>query len=518
MALRILLADDSMVAQNMGKKILTDAGYDVHVVSNGAAAVKKLPEIDPDIILLDVYMPGYTGLEVCTRVKNAPQTAHIPVLLTVGKMEPFKTEDGMRVMADGMIIKPFEASDLAAVVGKLAERVRTKPETAPAKPAPEPLKERESVFEPAQESEHRQTQTDIAVAPAFIDDMPASPDSSPAAPEPTAEIEVLPAEPMIDALGVEPTPAAAFELQTEDPLLERTPEPVHGEPVLSAAASDAPVSAMEVENEPAHLEDEPPEAELYSEPPATGANEPLAATFEAFNVAADTAETAAHMAAAAVTSSAPVAMPFAAPAPFGQTSPDDNVIAKAMAAMLHAQGARQIDDPAAQTLDAFAHSIGVAVETEPAAAEQLDEQPAPSEEADPVEIAPLESELDASATREESVFSSTESTPAVVEMAAPEDQLAAEPDALAAQQESATELEIAAPSPCEIESGEVTTIGDPEPTVETADVSVDESVVANDASADGDDALAASIAERVLERLKPQLVEEIRKELRNARS
>ena len=64
MALKILLADDSTTAQNMGKKILTEAGYEVVAVSNGAAAVKKIAEHKPDMIVLDVYMPGYTGLEV----------------------------------------------------------------------------------------------------------------------------------------------------------------------------------------------------------------------------------------------------------------------------------------------------------------------------------------------------------------------------------------------------------------------------------------------------------------------
>ncbi len=122
MALRILLADDSMTAQNMGKKILTDAGFDVITVSNGAAAVKKLAESSPDIAILDVYMPGYTGLEVCERMKSAPATARVPVLLSVGKMEPFRPEDGMKVKADGVIIKPFEATDLVTVVDKLAER------------------------------------------------------------------------------------------------------------------------------------------------------------------------------------------------------------------------------------------------------------------------------------------------------------------------------------------------------------------------------------------------------------
>ena len=83
MARRILLADDSVTAQNMGRRILADAGYEVVTVNNGSAALKKIAENKPDIIVLDVYMPGYGGLEVCQRVKQAPDTARIPVLLTV---------------------------------------------------------------------------------------------------------------------------------------------------------------------------------------------------------------------------------------------------------------------------------------------------------------------------------------------------------------------------------------------------------------------------------------------------
>src|SRR5882724_11906179 len=112
-----------MTAQNMGKKILTEAGYEVVAVSNGAAAVKKIAEQKPDIIILDVYMPGYSGLEVCEKVRGSLDTMKTPVLLTVGKMEPYKPEDANRVKADGVIIKPFEASDLLAIMKKFEERI-----------------------------------------------------------------------------------------------------------------------------------------------------------------------------------------------------------------------------------------------------------------------------------------------------------------------------------------------------------------------------------------------------------
>ncbi|HYM76229.1 MAG TPA: response regulator [Candidatus Dormibacteraeota bacterium] len=130
MARKILLADDSVTAQNMGRKILADAGYEVITVNNGSAALKKISEQKPDLIVLDVYMPGYSGLEVCQRIKEVAETSRIPILLTVGKLEPFKPEEAKRVRADGFIVKPFEASELLSALSKLEDKVVPRPETS----------------------------------------------------------------------------------------------------------------------------------------------------------------------------------------------------------------------------------------------------------------------------------------------------------------------------------------------------------------------------------------------------
>lgn len=123
MARRILLADDSVTAQNMGRKILSDAGYEVITVNNGSAALKKIAEQKPDLIVLDVYMPGYSGLEVCQRIKDTRETSRIPILLTVGKLEPFKPEEARRAKADAYIVKPFEASELLVALTKLEDKI-----------------------------------------------------------------------------------------------------------------------------------------------------------------------------------------------------------------------------------------------------------------------------------------------------------------------------------------------------------------------------------------------------------
>jgi CheY-like chemotaxis protein len=132
LARKILLADDSVTAQNMGRKILADAGYEVIAVNNGSAALKKIAELKPDLVILDVYMPGYSGLEVCQRLKESPESARIPVLLSVGKLEPFKPEEAQRVRADAYIVKPFEASELLSALSKLEDKVV--PRAEPSKP------------------------------------------------------------------------------------------------------------------------------------------------------------------------------------------------------------------------------------------------------------------------------------------------------------------------------------------------------------------------------------------------
>src|SRR2546423_11544129 len=132
LARKILLADDSVTAQNMGRKILADAGYEVITVNNGSAALKKIAEHKPDLIVLDVYMPGYSGLEVCQRLKESQQTSRLPVLLTVGKLEPFKPEEAKRVRADAFIVKPFEASELLSALSRLEDKIV--PRNEPSKP------------------------------------------------------------------------------------------------------------------------------------------------------------------------------------------------------------------------------------------------------------------------------------------------------------------------------------------------------------------------------------------------
>ena len=131
MSLKILLADDSMTAQKLGQKILTDAGHQVIAVSNGAAAVKRIAEHKPDLLVLDVFMPGYSGPEVCAKVRAGTEGADTPVLLTVGQMEHFDPAEGEKVKADGIIVKPFVAKDLEELVAKIEQKLKAPPPAQP---------------------------------------------------------------------------------------------------------------------------------------------------------------------------------------------------------------------------------------------------------------------------------------------------------------------------------------------------------------------------------------------------
>jgi CheY-like chemotaxis protein len=118
---RILLVDDSPHAQRMGERILSEEGYEVVTVSNADSALIRLDDVDPDVVLADVVMPGRTGYEICQYLKMSPRHRHVRVILTAGVLETLDDAAAARVEADGTLRKPFEASALTAAVKPLAE-------------------------------------------------------------------------------------------------------------------------------------------------------------------------------------------------------------------------------------------------------------------------------------------------------------------------------------------------------------------------------------------------------------
>ena len=133
---RILLADDSPHAQRMGGRILSDEGHEVITVSDGKAAMLRLADASPDLIIADYSMPEVSGLELCQYVK-----AHggVPVILTASALEPVDEEAVNRARADGLLKKPFEASLLLESVGRFVAPGRKTRAAEPAADLPRPV-------------------------------------------------------------------------------------------------------------------------------------------------------------------------------------------------------------------------------------------------------------------------------------------------------------------------------------------------------------------------------------------
>jgi len=121
MASRILLADDSITIQKVVNLTFADEGIEVVTVSNGEMAQRLLGEINPDLVLADIFMPGRNGYELCQYVKESPQFRRVPVVLLVGAFEPFDQAEARRVGADGHLTKPFESRTLVETVRKLIQ-------------------------------------------------------------------------------------------------------------------------------------------------------------------------------------------------------------------------------------------------------------------------------------------------------------------------------------------------------------------------------------------------------------
>ena len=108
---KILVADDNSNIQKMVGLALKDLGIDVVAVGNGEAAVRKISDLRPDLVLADVFMPVRNGYEVCQYVKMDASLAHIPVILLVGAFDPLDEQEAQRVGADGVLKKPFVPPD-----------------------------------------------------------------------------------------------------------------------------------------------------------------------------------------------------------------------------------------------------------------------------------------------------------------------------------------------------------------------------------------------------------------------
>jgi len=118
----ILLADDSPHAQRMGERILREEGFEVVSLTDGETALLRLSDVDPDLVIADVFLPGKNGFELCRHVKTHHR--HARVILTAGLLEKFEESDAKQAGCDAILRKPFEASVVIETIRPLAQEAR----------------------------------------------------------------------------------------------------------------------------------------------------------------------------------------------------------------------------------------------------------------------------------------------------------------------------------------------------------------------------------------------------------
>jgi len=112
---RILVVDDMKYLRDVQVLVLNDAGYTTTALSSAREALDRLPELAPDLILLDVSMPGMDGRQFLARLRSTPQWQQLPVILTTGRaVDDVARENGCDVLS-----KPFTDTALLDLVRKL---------------------------------------------------------------------------------------------------------------------------------------------------------------------------------------------------------------------------------------------------------------------------------------------------------------------------------------------------------------------------------------------------------------
>src|SRR5574339_1059427 len=114
MGSKVLIVDDEYIGRETLQSVLEGEGYELEMAENGFQAIEKARKLLPDVILLDVMMPGMTGFEVCQRIRNDPQIAEIPIIILTALDDRESLLTGLKAGADDFISKPFDRFELRA--------------------------------------------------------------------------------------------------------------------------------------------------------------------------------------------------------------------------------------------------------------------------------------------------------------------------------------------------------------------------------------------------------------------
>jgi two-component system alkaline phosphatase synthesis response regulator PhoP len=118
----ILVVDDEEDILELVKYNLSKSGYGVSCEATGGAAIQTARTTLPDLVILDLMLPGLDGFEVCSLLKNDPKTRHIPIIMLTAKGEESDVVRGLELGADDYITKPFAPSVLVARVNAMLRR------------------------------------------------------------------------------------------------------------------------------------------------------------------------------------------------------------------------------------------------------------------------------------------------------------------------------------------------------------------------------------------------------------
>ncbi|OKL46532.1 DNA-binding response regulator [Boudabousia liubingyangii] len=113
MSARILVIDDDVALAEMIGIIIESEGFDASFCSDGAYALDTFHRVDPDLILLDIMLPGIDGIEICKRIR---QESDVPIVMLTAKSDTTDVVAGLEAGADDYVPKPFKAKELIARV------------------------------------------------------------------------------------------------------------------------------------------------------------------------------------------------------------------------------------------------------------------------------------------------------------------------------------------------------------------------------------------------------------------
>ena len=116
---KILVIEDDPATSRLVDYSLRHEGYQVITSSNGLEGIRKAHSESPDLIILDVMLPGMDGFEICHRLRSEPATAKLPILMFSAKAQEIDRDTGIKVGADDYLTKPSAPAEIVSRVAKL---------------------------------------------------------------------------------------------------------------------------------------------------------------------------------------------------------------------------------------------------------------------------------------------------------------------------------------------------------------------------------------------------------------